>query len=577
VGPGGPARPGARARRLADAGQAGPRAARGLDDLRAARPRLLHHGRDRPRGAPRHLPGLRRDGQRRHAPPARARPGRAEHAAPAAGERHRDHRGGPRRAARARLRPRILRACVARPAGVHRPDPRPGRLQLGLRPAALHDARGLLRHGSRRAGAHARVPRDGQGHQRRRPARGHGRRLQPHAGRGPGPEVDPRPDRPGLLPAAVAHGRRRDLHVLCQHGVRAPDDGEAHGRVRRDLGAALQGRRLPLRPHGPPLQGQHARGPPRPGRADAGARRGRRQADLRLRRGLELRRGGRRPALRAGHPAQHGGHGDRDVLRPPARRRPRRRALRRRPARAGLRHRAVHGPQRRAGERVRPGRPAPARARPDQGRAGGQPARLPLRGPDGPDRHGRAGGLQRPARGLRRGPERDDHLRRRPRQRDAVRRPAVQAAAEHVDGRPGADEHGGARDDRAGPEPVVLARRGGPAALQVAGPQLLQLGRLVQPDRLVGPRVDVGLGAAARRGQRGQVAVHAAAARGPGAEAGRGRHRGSKGPRGRAAADPLLLTAPAPGHRRADPGARQLPDGRAGPDARGDRHGDRRP
>ena len=44
-----------------------------------------------------------------------------------------------------------------------------------------------------RAGAHARVPRDGPGHQRRRPARGHGRRLQPHAGRRPGPEVDPRP------------------------------------------------------------------------------------------------------------------------------------------------------------------------------------------------------------------------------------------------------------------------------------------------------------------------------------------------------------------------------------------------
>jgi pullulanase/glycogen debranching enzyme len=235
---------------------------------------------------------------------------------------------------------------LARPAGVHRADPRPGRLQLGLRPAALHDARGLLRHGSRRSGAHARVPRDGQGDQRRRPARGHGRRLQPHAGLGPGPEVDPRPDRPGLLPAAVAHGRRRDLHVLCQHGVRAPDDGEAHGRVRRDLGAALQGRRLPLRPHGPPLQGEHARRPPRPGRADAGARRGRRQADLRLRGGLELRRGGRRPPLRAGHPAQHGGHGHRDVLRPPARRRPRRRPVRRRPARAGLRHRAVHGSQR---------------------------------------------------------------------------------------------------------------------------------------------------------------------------------------------------------------------------------------
>ena len=35
-------------------------------------------------------------------------------------------------------------------------------------------------------------------------------------------------------------------------------DGEAHGRLGGDLGARVQGRRLPLRPDGPPLEGQHA-------------------------------------------------------------------------------------------------------------------------------------------------------------------------------------------------------------------------------------------------------------------------------------------------------------------------------
>ena len=54
----------------------------------------------------------------------------------------------------------------------------------------------------------------------------------------------------------------------------------------------------------------------------------------------------------------------------------------------------------------------------------------------------------------------------------------------HVDGRPGADEHDLAGDDGAEPGPAALARRQRPAALQVAGPELVQLRRLVQPDRL---------------------------------------------------------------------------------------------
>ena len=60
-------------------------------------------------------------------------------------------------------------------------------------------------------------------------------------------------------------------------------------------------------------------------------------------------------------------------------------------------------------------------------------------------REGLAGRLQRPARGLRRRPGRDDHLRRCARQRDAVRRAAVQAA------------HGTSMADRVRMNTVALA------------------------------------------------------------------------------------------------------------------------
>ena len=220
----------------------------------------------------RHLPRVHARRQRRHAPPAPARRQRHELAAPAADQRHRDDRGGPLAAAGAAVRPRLLPARLRGAAGLHRPDPRPRRLQLGLRPAPLHDARGLVLDPSGRHRPHARVPRDGHGRQPRRPARRDGRRLQPHAGRRAGPEVDPRPDRPRLLPPAEPGDRRgRDLDLLLQHRDRAPHDGEADGRVGRDLGARVQGRRLPLRPHGPPLEGQHAQRAPGARRSQSGA------------------------------------------------------------------------------------------------------------------------------------------------------------------------------------------------------------------------------------------------------------------------------------------------------------------
>ena len=179
-----------------------------------------------------------------------------------------------------------------------------------------------------------------------------------------------------------------------------------------------------------------------------------------------------------------------------ARRRARRRAVRRRPAAAaGLRQRAAHRPERvDDADRGAAACASAARPRPDQGRPRRQSARLPVRRPPRADGDGRAGRLQRAARRLRRRPERDHHLRRRARQRDAVRHPAVQAAAAHVDGRPGADERRRAVDRRARPVARLLARRDRPAALEVARPQQLQLGRLVQPDRLVVRGLDSGSG-----------------------------------------------------------------------------------
>lgn len=113
--------------------------------------------------------------------------------------------------------------------------------------------------------------------------------------------------------------------------------GRLRRRLDRHLGEAVQGGRLPVRPDGPPPEGEH------PGRAQgprrAHARQGRRgrQVDHPVRRGLELRRGGRRRQVRAGHPGQHGGHRDRHVQRPAARRGARRLAVRRRPRRPGFR------------------------------------------------------------------------------------------------------------------------------------------------------------------------------------------------------------------------------------------------
>ena len=111
---------------------------------------------------------------------------------------------------------------------------RHGRLQLGLRPVALHGAGGLLRHRS------ARAPRPHAcefrtmvaGPQRRRPAGRHGRGLQPHRRR----RARTRSrvlDRivPGYYHRLDATGAVETSTCCAEHRHRARDDGEADGRL----------------------------------------------------------------------------------------------------------------------------------------------------------------------------------------------------------------------------------------------------------------------------------------------------------------------------------------------------------
>ena len=105
----------------------------------------------------------------------------------------------------------------------------------------------------------------------------------------PGGHVGARPDRARLLPPPRRDGNRGHLHVLFQHGDRERDDGQADDRLGRHVGQAVQGRRLPLRPDGPPHEAEHARRARRARRADTRRRRRGRFVDLPVRRRLELR------------------------------------------------------------------------------------------------------------------------------------------------------------------------------------------------------------------------------------------------------------------------------------------------
>ena len=179
-----PRRPGARHRPgWRSLTQAGARAARGLDDLRAARPRLLDRRRDRAGGPARHVPRLQPARQRRHAAPARARRRRPEHRPPAAGVRHRHDRGAARRPAVTGVRPRVRsrrtrrssrRASTAVAA-------RDG-FNWGYDPWHYTTPEGSYATDPDGPGRTLEFRRMVAGPQRRRAAGGDGRRLQPHDG-----------------------------------------------------------------------------------------------------------------------------------------------------------------------------------------------------------------------------------------------------------------------------------------------------------------------------------------------------------------------------------------------------------
>ena len=139
-------RPGARARRRGD-GSPSPQAHAGrrLDDLRAARARLLdqRHAACPPTHRGTYL-AFADDGDGTKHLKALAAAG-PQHRAPAADLRHRLDRGGPGQAGDAGLRPRVVRAGQRPAAEVRHRGGRQGRLQLGLRPVPLDGARGVVR------------------------------------------------------------------------------------------------------------------------------------------------------------------------------------------------------------------------------------------------------------------------------------------------------------------------------------------------------------------------------------------------------------------------------------------------
>ena len=447
------------------------------------------------------------------------------------------------------LRPRVVRAGLRPAAGVRHGGGRRGRLQLGLRPAALVDARGLVRGGRGRRRARRRVPHDGRRAARGRPAGGARPGVQPHHGQRAVAAVGARPRGARLLPAAQRDRQRRDLDLLPERRHRARDGGEGHGRLGGDVGPRLQGRRLPVRPHGPPLGGEHGGGPDRARQADAEEGRRRRDEGLPVRRGLELRRGGRTTRCS---------------------RRPRRgswagRASARSPTGCATRSAAAARSTRTRASRASAPAAAPTRT---ATRSTARTADQLARAAHDADlvRLGMAGNLrdyafETSAGTVQKGAEIDYNG------QPAGYADSPEEVITYVDAHdnetlwdsltyklptdtPMADRVRmntvSLATTALAQTPVVLARGRRPAAQQVARPQQLQLGRLVQPARPVRPGQRLRPRSAPGARQRGQVAVPAAAAGRPGAQADPGGHRhGVEGRRRPAEAAVLDAAVPA--------------------------------
>ena len=222
-----------------------------------------HHGRE-----PGHLPRLRRQGQRRLQAPREA--GQVRHLvrAPAARLRHRHHPREEVRPGDHRLRPRLLR----------RPTPTSSRSAWRRSPRRTPTTGATTRTTTRFRRARTRPTRTARtvrssSAQMVKSLNEDGLRVvmdvvyNHTAASGQADTSRARQGRTRLLPAAPRRRQRRQLHLLRQHGDRERHDGQAGGRLDRHLGQGVQGRRLPLRPHGPPPEGQHPGGQEGPRRA----------------------------------------------------------------------------------------------------------------------------------------------------------------------------------------------------------------------------------------------------------------------------------------------------------------------
>ena len=289
--------------------------ARGLDDLRAARPRLLDQRPDRARPRDRGTYLAFTDATATACSTcATLAARRADHRAPAADLRHRHDPRGPGRAGRARACD--LAVVARRTATSSRPASTAVAATDGfnwgydpLHYTAPEGSYARRPDGRRRAASRSSARWSARMH-RRRPAGGHGRGLQPHHGR--------RARTPQSVLDRVVPGyyHRLDATGAVETSTCCPNTATEHAMGRSCMvdsvvtwAKRVQGRRLPLRPDGPPPEGEHAG---RPAALDALTLRrdgvdG--EDDLPLRRGLELRRGRRQRPVRPGHPGQLGGTG----------------------------------------------------------------------------------------------------------------------------------------------------------------------------------------------------------------------------------------------------------------------------
>ena len=356
------------------------------------------------------------------AAPARRR--RHQHGAPAADVRHRHHRGEPRR-------PGGARRATSRRSGPH---PLSSRRASTASATSTASTGATTRSTSRRPRAPTRwTPNGGARVAEFREMVGalHGMGLQVvldevynhTAASGQGEKSVLDRIVPGYYQRLNAAGNV-ETSTCCQN---VATEHEVAEKLMVDsvvlVGQGVQGRRLPLRPHGPPLEAEHAGRSRGARRAHAQGGRRRREGRVPLRRGLELRRGREQRALRAGHAGPARRHRHRHVQRPAARRRARRqpgRCGRRRSTRASA---PASAPTRTASPIDGPTDAHARRSRPTWSSSASRAtcATSSSRDHDGVAQARRRVRLQRLAGRLRRPARRGDQLRRRARQRDALR------------------------------------------------------------------------------------------------------------------------------------------------------------